>query len=147
MKSKLAVVSPYARVSIAISASVFAKANSLYVMIYEQNDSLLVSTRPSVRFSFRRITWTESEHKNLRSSCHVTSLMVALQDKTLSDDLPSSSFWKPLHLALSQLVNYHERQRSQFVRVSGLQKLTQKIGLLFTTGNGRHSFTFRTKLH
>ena len=38
-------------------------------------------------------------------------------------------FGKALHLALLRLMNYRERQQSQFVQVSGLQKLTQKIGL------------------
>ena len=33
-----------------------------------------------------------------------------------------------MHLALLRL-NYCERQQNQFVRVSGLQKLMQKIGL------------------
>ena len=42
----------------------------------------------------------------------------ALQDKALSNDSP------PL-----------------------IQKLTQKIWILFTTGNGRLLFAFRTKLH
>ena len=36
---------------------------------------------------------------------------------------------RTLHLALLRLMDYHERQRSQFVQVSGLQKLTQKSGL------------------
>ena len=55
--------------------------------------------------------------------------MVALQDKTLSGDSPSLSFKKALYLALPQSMNYCEQQRSQFVGVSGLKKLTQKIGL------------------
>ena len=44
-------------------------------------------------------------------------------------------------------MDYRERQQSQFVRVSGLQKLTQKFKLLFTTGKGRRSFAFPTKPH
>ena len=47
------------------SASVFAEANSLYVMIYKRNDSLQVSTGPSIVFELRRVTRTEREHKNL----------------------------------------------------------------------------------
>ena len=36
---------------------------------------------------------------------------------------------KALYLALLRSMDYREQQRSQFVRVSGLQKLTQKFGL------------------
>ena len=63
-------------------------------MLCERNDSLPVSTGPSVTFQLHRVTQTESEHKNLLSNHHVTPLMAALQDKTLSDDSPSSSFQK-----------------------------------------------------
>ena len=45
-------------------------------------------------FKLPRVTWKDSEHKNLLSSCHVSRLMVALQDKTLSDDSPSLNFRK-----------------------------------------------------
>ena len=55
MKSKPATVRLHAWVSVAISASVFAKANSLYVMTYEQNDSLRVSTGPSIAFELNRV--------------------------------------------------------------------------------------------
>ena len=58
-------------------------------MIYKRNDSLRASTGPGIAFELYRDTRTESEHKNLLLSCHVTRLMAALQDKTLSDDLPS----------------------------------------------------------
>ena len=61
-------------------------------MTHERNDSLRVSTGPSIAFELRRVTRTESEHKNLLISCHVTRLKAALQDKTLSDDSPSSMF-------------------------------------------------------
>ena len=61
-------------------------------MIYERNDSLRVSSGRDVAFQLRRVTRTESEHKNLLSSCHVTRLMAALQDKTLSDGSPPLSF-------------------------------------------------------
>ena len=54
-------------------------------MIYEQNNSLRVSSGPDKAFQLRQITPTESKHKNVLSSCHVTCLMVALQDNTLSD--------------------------------------------------------------
>ena len=53
-----------------------------------------MSAGPSIAFQLRRVTRTESEHKNLLSGCHVTRLMAALQDKTLSDGSPSSSFKK-----------------------------------------------------
>ena len=58
-------------------------------------------------------------------------LMAALQDKTLSDNSPSSNFRKRaiLVLAPADELNYREWQWNQFVRVSGLQKLTQKIEL------------------
>ena len=58
-------------------------------MIYKRNDSLRVSTVPSIAFELYRVTRTESEHKNLLLSCHVTRLMAALQDKVLFDDSPS----------------------------------------------------------
>ena len=45
-----------------------------------------------VVFQLHPITQTESEHKHLLSGYHVTRLMAALLDKTLSDDSPSSSF-------------------------------------------------------
>ena len=38
-------------------------------------------------------------------------------------------YQKALYLALLRLMDYCERQQSQFVRVSGPQKLTQKFGL------------------
>ena len=63
-------------------------------MICERNDSLRVSLGQDVVFQLRRVTRTESEHKNLLSSCHVTHLMAALQDKTLSDGSPPLSFRK-----------------------------------------------------
>ena len=44
---------------------VFAKVNSLYVMIYKRNDSLRASTGPGIAFELYRVTRTESEHKNL----------------------------------------------------------------------------------
>ena len=37
-------------------------------------------------------------------------------------------FEKALYLVLLRLMDYRERQRSQFVQASGLQKLTQKFG-------------------
>ena len=89
-KSKPATLCLQARVSIAI----FAKINSLYVLTYKRNDSLQVSTGPSIAFELCRVTRTESEHKNLLISCHVTRLMAALLDKTLCDDSLSSSFRK-----------------------------------------------------
>ena len=81
-------------VSIAISASVFAKANSLYEMTHKRNHSLQVSTGPSIAFELHRVTRTESKYKNVLISCHVTRLKAALQDKILSDNSPSSSFQK-----------------------------------------------------
>ena len=51
-------------------------------MIYKRNDSLRASTGPGIAFELYRVTRTESEHKNLLLSCHVTRLMAALQDKT-----------------------------------------------------------------
>ena len=43
-------LSASAGVSFAISASVFAKLNSYYVMTYKRNDSLRVSTGPGIAF-------------------------------------------------------------------------------------------------
>ena len=63
-------------------------------MIYKRNDSLQVSSGPDVVFQLRRVTHAESEHKNLPSSCHVTRLMAALQDKTISYGSPPLSFQK-----------------------------------------------------
>ena len=96
-------------------------------MIYKRNDSLRVSSGQDVAFQLRRVTQTESEHKNLLSSCHVTHLMAVLQDETLSDGSPSSSFEKALHPALLRLMDYRKQQRSRLVRDCGLQKLTQKL--------------------
>ena len=63
-------------------------------MTHERNDSLRVSTWPSVAFELHQVTQTESEHKNLLIRCHVTRLKAALLEKTLSDDSPSSTFRK-----------------------------------------------------
>ena len=38
-------------------------------------------------------------------------------------------FKKVLQLVLLRLMGYHERQQSQFLRVCGLKKLTQKLEL------------------
>jgi hypothetical protein len=73
--------------------------------------------------------------------------MAALQDKTLSNDSPSSNFRKSAILGPAQLIDYRKQQRSLFAEISSLQKLTQKILTVFTTGNGRHLLAFRTKLH
>ena len=90
MKSKptCTVVSLQARVHVSI-AIFCVKVNSLYEMTHKRNDSLRVSTGPSVAFELCRFTLTESEHKNLLLSYHVTRLKAALQDKILSDDSPS----------------------------------------------------------
>ena len=56
--------------------------------------------------------------------------MVALQDKLNLNCLTTHHlrvFEKVLYLALLRSMDYRERQRSQFIRVSGLQKLTQKF--------------------
>ena len=53
----------------------------------------------------------------------MTRLMAALQDKTLSDGSPPLSFEKALYLALLQMMDYLEQQRSRLVRVCGLQKV------------------------
>ena len=63
-------------------------------MIYKQNNSLRVSSGPDIAFQLRRVTRTDSEHINLLSSYHMTRLMAALQDKTLPDGSPPSSFRK-----------------------------------------------------
>ena len=63
-------------------------------MTYKPNDSLRVFTGPGIAFELCRVIRTESEHKNLLLSCHVTHLMAALQDKTLSDNSPSRCFRK-----------------------------------------------------
>ena len=92
-KSKPAIVCLQVRVSFAISCVNFAKVNSFYVMTYKRNDSLRVSTGPGgIAFELCRVIPTGSEHKNLLLSYHVTRLMAALQDKTMSDDSPSLSF-------------------------------------------------------
>ena len=86
-------------------------------MTHERNDSLQVFTGPSIEFELCRVTQTENEHKNLLISCHVTRLKVALQDSTQ----PCLAihhlrvFEKKLYLALFRSMDYHERQRSQFI--------------------------------
>ena len=92
------------------------------IMIYERNYSLQVSTGPNKAFELCWVTRTESEHKNLLS-CHVTCLMAALQDKTLSWWFTIFEFSKRCYSYLPQLqsMDYRERQWSQFVRVSGLR--------------------------
>ena len=61
----------------------------MYVMTYKQNDSLVrVSTGPNIAFELCRVTQTESEHKNLLLSCHVTRSMAALRNKALSANSP-----------------------------------------------------------
>ena len=84
-----ATVSLQAQVSIAILCGSFCQGKQ---PLCKRNDSLRVSTGPSIAFELYRVTQTESEHKNLLISCHVTRLMAALQDKTLSDNSPSLSF-------------------------------------------------------
>ena len=69
-------------------------------MIYERNDSLRLSSGQDVAFQLRQVTRTESEHKNLLSSCHVTRLMAALQDKTGLTVHHLRVFEKALYLAL-----------------------------------------------
>ena len=81
-----------------ILASVLAKVNGLYVMIYERNDSLGISLGPGIAFQLHSVIRTESEHENLLSSCHVTRLMAALQP-ALIDGL-SRTTAKSTHLGL-----------------------------------------------
>ena len=114
-------------------------------MIYERNDSLWVSTGPSIAFELCQVTRIEIKHKNLLISCHVTRLMAALQNKTLSDDYHLRIFEKELYLALLRLMDYCERQRSQFVWVSGLQKLMQKLALCLYLEMVDSLFAFPTK--
>ena len=91
--------------------------------------SLQVSTVPSIAFELRRVTRTESEHKNLLLSCYVTRLMAPSRIKPSLTTHHLGIFKEALYLALLRSMDYRERQRSQFVRVSGLQMLTQKFGL------------------
>ena len=88
----------------------FAEVNSLYAMIYKRNNSLRVSSGPSIAFQLHQFTQEESKHKKLLSGCHVTPLMAALQDKTLSDGSPLSNFEKVPYLVLLQLIDYREQQ-------------------------------------
>ena len=101
------------------------------IILYERNDSLWVSSGPDIAFQLHRVTRTENEHKNLLSSCHVTRLMTALQDKTMSDGSPPSTFRKSAIAtwALLWLMYYRQWQWSRLIRVCGLQKLTQKLEL------------------
>ena len=78
---------------------------------------------------FHKVTQIESKHKILPSSCHVTRLMAALQDKTGLTVHHIRVFEKALYLALLRLMDYCERQRSRFVWVCDLQKLMQKLEL------------------
>ena len=99
MKSKTATVSLHARVGIAIFCVSFAKANNLYIMINEQNNSLRVSIGPSITFHLHRVTRTESEHKHLATEQLPYDLLDdgppdKTYDKTSSDDSLSSSFRK-----------------------------------------------------
>ena len=128
-----------------LSASVFVKVNSLYIMIYEQNDSLRVSTGPSIEFELCKVTRTESEHKNLLISCHVTHLMAALQDKTLSDDSPSSNFWKNTILGPAPINGLSWTIAKSVCSSLWSSKVDTEIWTLFTSGNGWRLFAFPTK--
>ena len=109
--------------------SVFAKVNSFYVMTYKRNNSLRVSTGPGIAFEPCQVIRTESEHKNLLLSCHVTCLMAPSRTKPCLTTHHLRVSEKALYLALLRSMDYHERQRSKFIRVSGLQKVTQELRL------------------
>ena len=113
-----------------LSVSVFAKANSLYVMIYKRNDSLRISKAPSMMF-FNSIE-LHKQKVNIKIYWAAAMWLAWWRSSRTKPCLTIHHlrvFEKVLHLVLPQLMNYCERQWSQFVQVSGLQKLTQKIGL------------------
>ena len=89
-------------------------------MIYKQNNSLQVSSGPDIVFQLRRVTQTESEHKNLLSSCHMTHLMAAFQNKPCLTVHHLRVFKKVLYLALLRLMDYRKRQQSWLAQVCGL---------------------------
>ena len=66
--------------------------------------------------------------------------MVALEYKTLSDRLAPSCFQKKTpNVALPRLFFYRKGQKSRFIQVRGLQKLTQQ----HETGYGQNCFAFQ----
>ena len=74
-KSKPATVCLQAQVSFAIFCISFCQGKQPLCI------DIQTKTGPTIAFELCRVIRTESEHKNLLLSCHVTHLMAALQDK------------------------------------------------------------------
>ena len=125
------------------SVSVFAKANSLYVMIMIAFKSLLGQVcSNSIEL--------HEQKANLQTYWAAAMWLVWWWTSRTKPYLTIHNLWvfeEVLYLALLQFIDYHEQQQSRFVWVCGLQKLTQKVWTSFTSGNGQHSFAFQTKLH
>ena len=142
-KSKPATVSLQVRVSIAIFCISFCQGkqpvcNDIHVLWTK----LQVSTGPGIAFELRRVTLTESEHKTLLISCHMTRLMAALQDKTLSDDSLSSSFRKSAILGPAPIDGLSWTTAKSVRSSLWSLKVDAEIWTLFISGNGRRSIAF-----
>ena len=77
----------------------------------------------------------------------MTRLIAALQDKTLSDDSPSSSFWKCATLGPAPVDELSWTTAKSVCSSLWSSKTDTENWTSFTTGNGRRLFTFQTKLH
>ena len=131
-----------------VSTSVFAEIYGLYVMIYEQNGSLQVSSGPDIAFQLSQVTQTESKHKNLLSGFRVTRLMAALQGKSLFEDSSSSSFLNSVISGPAPIdILSRTTTKSALLGLWWSSKVDAETWTLLEHGIGWRLFEFRNKLH